>query len=116
MLFRPQLLQWVGHYLKSLQWIVWNVLLWIDTGLYKGAKLKAEIRIPRNYPEGEPTVVFLTKVYHPLVKTENQEVDLEYCPKDFGTLRQIPLYLYKVFLEEEYFEKEKCYNEHARDK
>ncbi|KAF6762634.1 ubiquitin-conjugating enzyme/RWD-like protein [Ephemerocybe angulata] len=49
---------------------VWDVVFFVHQGYYAGAILKFRVTFPENYPEGPPSVRFVTEVFHPLISQD----------------------------------------------
>jgi len=66
-----------------------EMLRWIATlrgppgSLYQNYLFDIEIRIPENYPIVPPTLMFLTKIYHPNIHFETGEVCIDILKKDW---------------------------------
>jgi ubiquitin-protein ligase len=56
--------------------LVWHGVLFVRQGHYKNAILKFQIKYPKEYPTLPPTLIFLSKIYHPLVNLETGELDI----------------------------------------
>jgi len=54
-------------------------VIFLDKGLYKNAIFKFELALPEEYPaEGAlPKLIFSSRVYHPLVDNQTNQLDLE---------------------------------------
>jgi ubiquitin-protein ligase len=48
----------------------------VREGAYKDGIYKFEINIPSNYPSKPPEIIFMTKIYHPLVDFTTGKLDL----------------------------------------
>ena len=59
--------------------IVWDGVIIIRAGLYKNAKLKFYLELPRGFPKSKPELYFISKVYHPLVNYETGHLDMKVC-------------------------------------
>ncbi|XP_014252475.1 protein AKTIP homolog isoform X2 [Cimex lectularius] len=56
---------------------VWFGVVFVRNGIYKGGIFKFNVRIPENYPDTfSPTVDFDTRVFHPSVDEETQELNI----------------------------------------
>ena len=66
-----------------------ELLLWIATirgppgSLYQNYLFDIEISIPENYPIVPPTLVFLTKIFHPNIHFATGEVCIDILKKDW---------------------------------
>ncbi|KAF9462621.1 UBC-like protein [Collybia nuda] len=47
--------------------LIWDAVLFVHQGYYTDAIFKFRLTFPPNYPERQPTVQFMTDVFHPLV-------------------------------------------------
>lgn len=45
-------------------------------GIYKDGIFKFEINVPNEYPNKPPRVIFTTKVLHPMIDEQTNELDL----------------------------------------
>ena len=57
-------------------YLVWNGSIFVREGSYKEAILKFEIFIPSNYPSKAPEIVFITKIFHPLIDLISGKLDI----------------------------------------
>jgi ubiquitin-protein ligase len=55
---------------------LWHGVIFVRSGIYQGAVLKFLIEFPGNYPLGSPKVLFLNRVFHPLIDQETGELNL----------------------------------------
>ncbi|CAG9331145.1 unnamed protein product [Blepharisma stoltei] len=55
---------------------IWQGVIFIRQGLYKGGVFRFKIEIPENYPTIRPSVFFHTYVFHPLIHPETGELAL----------------------------------------
>ena len=57
--------------------LLWNGQLLIREGLYNGANLSFNILFPYNYPNGEPIVSFVDNIFHPLIDSKSNKLDVK---------------------------------------
>ena len=56
--------------------LVWQGVIFIKEGPYKGGMYKFEIRFPQNYPLKHPEVFFINKIIHPLIQDNTGKLDI----------------------------------------
>jgi ubiquitin-protein ligase len=54
----------------------WYGVIFVRSGMYKGAAFKFVLDIPEIYPEDGPHVMFTSYLFHPLVHSKTGELDL----------------------------------------
>ena len=72
---------------------IWHGVIFPREGLYKNGIFKFQIKIPPEYPNLPPTVVFVSRVYHPLINKNNGVLDLS---KKFPKWEPIKCFLVRV--------------------
>ena len=72
---------------------IWHGVIFPREGLYKDGIFKFQIQIPPEYPNSPPTVIFVSKVYHPLINKESGVLDLS---KKFPKWEPIKCFLVRV--------------------
>ena len=55
---------------------IWHGVLFVREGYYKDGIFKFEIHIPNEYPKQPPKVIFVSKVFHPLIDSASGLLDL----------------------------------------
>lgn len=55
---------------------IWHGVLFVREGYYKDGIFKFEIHIPNEYPNQPPKVIFVSKVFHPLIDSASGLLDL----------------------------------------
>lgn len=63
-------------YGKDIGDVVWHCVIMVRQGFYKEAKFKFVMQFTAEFPRVPPKVIFLSKVYHPLVDYASGEVDM----------------------------------------
>lgn len=53
---------------------VWQGVIFVRQGIYKGGVFRFKIEIPENYPNIRPAVFFHTYVFHPLIHPDTGEL------------------------------------------
>lgn len=78
------------------------------------------IEYPADYPNARPSVTFKTKVYHPLVRLETGELDLQVGFPTWVAGKQFTLnvlnFVKKIFMVQEYYKVEMSLNPEAAKK
>ena len=72
---------------------IWHGVIFPREGLYRDGIFKFQIQIPPEYPNSPPTVIFVSKVYHPLINKESGVLDLS---KKFPKWEPIKCFLVRV--------------------
>lgn len=105
------------HYINLFNILVWNGSIFIREGSYKDAILKFEIFIPSNYPSKSPEVVFITKIFHPLIDLVSGKLDIS---KKFPVwepgknfILQILYFIQNIFFDRNYLQEENSFNNSA---
>ena len=57
--------------------LLWNGQLLIKDGIYNGANLLFNILFPYNYPNKEPMVSFVDNIFHPLIDSKSNKLDVK---------------------------------------
>lgn len=88
---------------------IWHGVIFPREGLYKDGIFKFQIQIPPEYPNSAPKVVFVSKVYHPLIAYDTGILDLskrfpKWEPGKCFLVRVI-YYIQDLFCQEELFKK-----------
>eukprot|EP00929_Paragymnodinium_shiwhaense_P091232 TRINITY_DN51253_c0_g1_i1.p1 TRINITY_DN51253_c0_g1~~TRINITY_DN51253_c0_g1_i1.p1 ORF type:complete len:412 (-),score=90.10 TRINITY_DN51253_c0_g1_i1:86-1321(-) len=89
--------------------LVWHGTIFVQHGLYRGGVFKFKIDLSEDYPETEPQIHFLTKVFHPLVDPASGLFDSEFffpewtVGKDF--ISCVLPHVYRLFNSESYIDK-----------
>ena len=74
---------------------VWHGFIIVHQGWYKDGTFKFRIEFPDDYPEVQPTVKFLTKLYHPFVHQRTLEMHLGWAVKRWNPAKHSILYVLK---------------------
>lgn len=56
----------------------WNGVLFVRSGFYEGAVFKFNILFPTQYPLKQVKVIFVNKIYHPLIDLKSGDLDLNF--------------------------------------
>lgn len=93
---------------------VWDGVLFVREGVYGGAIFKFRMTFPVDYPRSNPSIVFFSEVYHPLVSFDTGDVDLnEFIssnPKSKHNSFNILKFLKNIFLMNSYLKIENSLN------
>ena len=55
---------------------IWHCVIMVRQGFYKEAKFKFIMQFTAEFPRAPPKVIFLSKVYHPLVDYSTGDLDM----------------------------------------
>ncbi|KAG5646578.1 hypothetical protein DXG03_002881 [Asterophora parasitica] len=99
--------------------LVWDGVFFVHQGYYADAILKFRIIFPSNYPEKQPSVQFVTDVFHPMVASQTGAFNVAprfrpWRPKEhhvFDVLHYIKAAFKKQALDE--FKESDCVNKEA---
>ena len=83
---------------------IWHGVVFVREGFYKEGIFKFRIEIPISYPKNAPSVIFFSKVYHPLINGNTGKLDLS---KKFPVWTPGKCFLVKVI----YYIQDIFYNE-----
>ena len=90
---------------------IWHGIIFPREGIYKDGIFKYQIHIPNDYPNSPPKVIFVSKVYHPLINQKTGELDLsEKFPKWEPIkcfLVRVIYYIQEIFKLDEYYRRKK---------
>ena len=77
--FRPSGVYIVPHYEENITSsdTVWDGIIFIKAGPYKGGKFWFFISFPEDYPKSLPRVQFHSLVFHPLINAQDGSLDLK---------------------------------------
>lgn len=93
---------------------MWDGVLFVREGVYGGAIFKFRMTFPVDYPRSNPSIVFFSEVYHPLVSFDTGDVDLnEFIssnPKSKHNSFNILKFLKNIFLMNSYLKIENSLN------
>ena len=88
---------------------IWHGVIFPREGIYRDGIFKYKIHIPPDYPNSPPKVIFVSKVFHPLINPKTGLLDLsEKFPKWEPAkcfLVRVIYYIQEIFKLEEYFKK-----------
>ncbi|RWS29974.1 AKT-interacting protein-like protein, partial [Leptotrombidium deliense] len=97
----------------------WFAVLFVDTGIYRGAVIRFTVQIPFDYPNcGPPDVFFEPIVFHPLINPKNGALITKYTFPDWicHERRICELFLFvkamftdlEIVLKEQLIEEDSC--------
>jgi len=96
---------------------IWDGVIIIRAGLYKNAKLKFYLELPRGFPKSKPELYFVSKVYHPLVNYETGHLDMKLLSPDWKGNSTISYNLFawlkSIFLDHNYLQVTDSFNPKA---
>lgn len=108
---------WINFHDNSPFIIVWDGIIIIRAGLYKNAKLKFYLELPRGFPKTKPELYFVSKVYHPLVNYETGHLDSKLLSPDWKGNSTISYnffaWLKSIFLDHNYLQITDSFNPKA---
>ncbi|KAJ8687978.1 hypothetical protein QAD02_023773 [Eretmocerus hayati] len=82
---------------------LWFGVQFIRHGLYQGGVFRFTILLPQNFPDGRcPTVVFQSKVFHPLISDSSGELDTTWGFPEWkrnNRIWQLVQFITRIFLE-----------------
>ena len=88
---------------------IWDGIIFPREGIYRDGIFKYQIHIPPDYPNAPPQVIFISKVFHPLINPKTGVLDLsEKFPKWEPVkcfLVRVIYYIQEIFKLEEYYKK-----------
>ncbi len=88
---------------------IWHGIIFPREGIYRDGIFKYQIHIPDDYPNSPPRVIFISKVFHPLINPKDGVLDLkEKFPKWEPVkcfLVRVIYYIQEIFKLEEYYKK-----------
>lgn len=64
---------------------LWHGVIMPRSGFYRGGIFKFQVDLPEEYPEGPPTIVFITDIYHPMVELGTGRIDLDFWAGQSGS-------------------------------
>ena len=86
---------------------IWHGIIFPREGIYRDGIFKYQIHIPMEYPNAAPKVIFVSRVFHPLINQNTGELDLsEKFPKWEASkcfLVRVIYYIEEIFKIEEYY-------------
>jgi ubiquitin-protein ligase len=69
-------LSWITSTVHPLIIIVWHCVILVRQGFYKEGKFKFVMQFTAEFPKVPPKVMFLSKMYHPLVDYNTGDLDI----------------------------------------
>ena len=88
---------------------IWDGIIFPREGIYRDGIFKYQIHIPPDYPNAPPQVIFISKVFHPLINPKTGVLVLsEKFPKWEPVkcfLVRVIYYIQEIFKLEEYYKK-----------
>ena len=88
---------------------IWHGIIFPREGIQRDGIFKYKILIPKDYPNAPPQVIFVSKVFHPLIDPKTGVLDLsEKFPKWEPVkcfLVRVIYYIQEIFKLEEYYKK-----------
>jgi len=96
---------------------LWHGQLFIKEGVYTGLKLSFKIIFTNNYPNIPPDVIFNENIFHPLIKTNDNQLDVKYLFPNWTPGKNCVInIIYKIkdiFLNPKYFSVIDSFNEES---
>ena len=87
---------------------IWHGIIFPREGIYRDGIFKYQIHIPPDYPNSPPQVIFVSKVFHPLINSKGVLDLTEKFPKWEPVkcfLVRVIYYIQEIFKLEEYYKK-----------
>ena len=88
---------------------IWHGVIFPREGIYRDGIFKYQIHIPTDYPNSPPKVIFVSRVFHPLINPKTSILDLsEKFPKWEPAkcfLVRVIYYIQEIFKLDEYYKK-----------
>ena len=88
---------------------IWHGIIFPREGIYRDGIFKYQIHIPTDYPNSPPKVIFVSRVFHPLINPKTSILDLsEKFPKWEPAkcfLVRVIYYIQEIFKLDEYYKK-----------
>ena len=95
---------------------IWHGVIFPREGYYKNGIFKFQIKIPNDYPNSPPTVVFVSRLYHPLINQKTGILDLSQKFPKWEPIKcflvRVIYYIQDLFYSEELLKKK---NENIND-